>query len=171
MLRHLLRLLPLCLLVTALGFVSQNVTAQINLNFGTNFTRKIGTGDIAANDKFLYTAVSPGIDCIVTLVSFTGNATIPTEAEFDDNTNNNGGAISRFQPRIYAPDLSNNTSYARFSFQLITAGSYNSGSNTGTNVVPAEPIFIRVYDVDGGGGGGDANLREFVELSSSFTGT
>ena len=155
------------LTISIIGVSSQKATAQLNLNFGTNFTQKVGTTPIAGS-KYLYTNVATGVDCIITILSLNNGASI---ASVDDNTLVNGGTLERFQPLITSPATANNTSDVRFSFQLISAGSYNNSTNTGNNVVPSQPLWYRAFDVDGNGAGNNdgAGRRELVEAGGSFT--
>ncbi len=149
--------------IAILLFVSKSVSAQLDLKFGTNFTQKVESTPVL-NAKYLYTHVATGYDCIITIADIQGDASV---LKIDDNSMANASIVTRFQPVIAVPGITNRKSYVRFKFQLIMSGSYNNNTNTGTNAIATEPIWFSSYDMNGKGATNGASA--FVELDNSFT--
>jgi hypothetical protein len=153
--------------------------AQMNLKFGTNYTRINGVSGSAAGSgnsgsstalregaRYLYSDVATGFDCIVTVDDIQDGASLYA---FDNNSSIYDGEVNRFQPIITSPQSCARKSYVKFKFQLIQADSYTGGTGSGTAKTPTEPIWFRAYDIDGNGGSN--GISEFVEVSKEFTGS
>ncbi len=133
-------------------------------------THKVGTNGSAAGNKTLYTNVvtisGQVIDCIVTTVSISGGTfTLPGSAAGGtiafDYSSATGTGMSANNDRFFSPCFNFNTGggSCKFNFQFISGGSYNNGTNTGTNV-SLKNFYINTFDIDGNGTSGTNQFNE-----------
>jgi hypothetical protein len=135
-------------------------------------TPGIGT---AAGDVVLYKNVAnlsgQSIDCIVKTVSVTSGITFNAY----DQSAVSGGNFNSNDPKFFSPQVNFPTFAAGggsmlFNFQFILGDSYNSATQTGTNVV-LQDVRINSYDIDGNGSANSNQYNEFGGFSTSERGS
>lgn len=150
--KHKLRNLGALTLLAVIGsllFPTSAKAVTTTLNFSDTAPTLVSGTALTQGAVYRFKNVASGVDALVTIATVS-NATL---TNIDDNTNPSAAFASRFQPIINHTSAVNTTSYIRFNFQLVVAG-----TTTPTSVTN---VYFSAQDVDGGGAN---TIREFVEV-------
>lgn len=156
------------------NYTFNNAGAQISFlaaNAVPKVYTTVPTAGRNANDIVLYTNVvtvsGQTIDCIVKTV------TVNNVSSWDayDQSAAMGSNFNSNSDNYFSPQVTFGASPGgslTFDFQFILGGTYNNGTNTGTNVT-LQNVYLNTYDIDGNGTAIQNN--EFGGFASSELGT
>ncbi|MFA6059418.1 MAG: T9SS type A sorting domain-containing protein [Taibaiella sp.] len=161
-----------------ISFGGAGVTV-INGVTGATISSTIAPGiGTAAGEVVVYQNVAnlsgQSIDCIVKTVSVTSGVTFSaydqSEVTGPNGTGWNSNDAKFFSPQVSFPTFAAGGGSLLFNFQFILGGSYNTATQTGTNVV-LQDVRINSYDVDGNGQPNSNQDNEFGGFSTSEVGS
>jgi hypothetical protein len=170
----------------ALGSTNTNLTLTFTNNYLDNANNQVhfgGAGVIVshpngsatgktAGDITLYRNVATisgqAIDCYVTTKSVTN---VSSWDAYDQNATS-GDLFNSNSPDFFSPQVNfgNNGGNIKFEFQFILAGTYNSTTKSGLNVV-LQNVTLNTYDIDGNDDSGSNQFNEFGGFNTSALGS
>lgn len=157
--------------ITVSNSYFDNAYGQVSF-LDANRTFKVGNGQ-ATGDVALYanaaTISGQAIDCIVKTVSVTN---VSSWSSYDQPLATDNSTFNSNDDKFFSPQVVFGTGGGNivFEFQFIISGSYNAGTNTGTNVT-LQNVLLNTYDIDGNGGANSNQYNEFEGFSKSELGS
>jgi hypothetical protein len=167
------------------GSTSTNFTMTVYNNYLDNNNQQVrfggsgvtisnpnGGNGRAAGDITLYrniaTISGQAIDCIITTKAVNG---VNSWTAYDQ-TSASGAGYDSNTPEFFAPQVSfaSGGGSITYNFQFIFAGTYNTTTKSGDNVV-LQNVTLNTYDIDGNGNAGSNQFNEFGGFNSSELGS